>query len=286
MKTEFENIIPDPRNSFRVLHHQVQSDAFQWHYHYHPELELVCVLGGTGRRHVGNHLSNYQDGDLVFIGSNVPHSGFGYGAVGIHEAVIIQFREDFLGNALSSSTEFEEIRQLFEIAKQGIAFHGKTRSLLTDKIENMYRLPYFERLLLLLDILQHLAISQEYTLLNPAEEVYSFNKKDEQRLRKIYDYVEINYPKTITIEEISEIANLSVPAFCNYFKKNMNQTFIDFLNEFRINKACKLMSEKDNLSDICYTTGFSSLSYFSKVFKQVKGNNPREYRKMLKENQI
>lgn len=278
MKTEFERIIPDPQNSFRVLHQKVSANTYPWHYHYHPELEMVCVLGGSGRRHVGNHLSYYEDGDLVFIGSDLPHGGFGYGAVDMHEEIVIQFREDFLGNALSSSIEFDEIKQFFERSRQGISFYGNTQTEVKTKLKKILQLSYFERLLSLLDILQQLATSKEFMLLNPAEVAYSFNKKDELRLKNIYEYVEKHHQRTISIEEIAAEANLSVPAFCNYFKRNMNQTFVDFLNEFRVNKACKMMLDRTSFTDICFSTGFSSLSYFSKVFKDVKGKSPREYK--------
>jgi AraC-like DNA-binding protein len=279
MKTEFEIIEPDAGSSFRLLHHQVSADTFKWHYHYHPEYEIVCVFEGSGRRHVGNHLSNYEDGDLVLIGSNLPHGGFGYGSVGTHEEIVIQFTEDFLGDKFLEKPEMEAIKKLFERAKQGISFQGETKNTLSEKFKNLLHLSHFERLIELLNILQNLAKSDEYVFLNQANIRYNFSQKDQERLGRVYRFVEENYFQEIDIQRVAEICNLTVPAFCNYFKKNLNQTFTDFTNEYRINQACKMLLEGHEIVDICFGCGFNNVSYFGRVFKQIKGTNPSQFRR-------
>ena len=279
MKTEFEIIQPDFGSSFRLLHHQVTADTFKWHYHYHPEYEIVCVFEGSGRRHVGNHLSNYDGGDLVLIGSNLPHGGFGYGAVGTHEEVVLQFTEDFLGEGFLLKPEMNNIRKLFELSKQGISFDKKVKEQLVEKFKNLLQIQPFERMIELLNILQFLANSAEYKLLNGADIRYNFSLKDQERLRKVYVFVEEKFSKDIDIQEVANICNLTVPAFCNYFKKNLNQTFTDFVNEYRINQACKMLLEGEGIVDICFRCGFNNISYFGRVFKQIKGTNPSEFRR-------
>ena len=279
MKTEFEIIQPDFGSSFRLLHHQVTADTFKWHYHYHPEYEIVCVFEGSGRRHVGNHLSNYDGGDLVLIGSNLPHGGFGYGAVGTHEEVVLQFTEDFLGEGFLLKPEMNNIRKLFELSKQGISFDKKVKEQLVEKFKNLLQIQPFERMIELLNILQFLANSAEYKLLNGADIRYNFSLKDQERLRKVYVFVEEKFSKDIDIQEVANICNLTVPAFCNYFKKNLNQTFTDFINEYRINQACKMLLEGEGIVDICFRCGFNNISYFGRVFKQIKGTNPSEFRR-------
>ena len=279
MKTEFEIIQSDFGSSFRLLHHQVTADAFKWHYHYHPEYEIVCVFEGSGRRHVGNHLSNYEGGDLVLIGSNLPHGGFGYGAVGTHEEVVIQFTEDFLGEGFLSRPEMDNIRKLFNLSRQGVSFEKKVKEKLAEKFKNLLKIQPFERMIALLNILQFLANSTEYELLNGTDIRYNFSLKDQERLRKVYVFVEDNFTKDIDIQEVANICNLTVPAFCNYFKKNLNQTFTDFVNEYRINQACIMLLEGQGIVDICFRCGFNNISYFGRVFKQIKGTNPSEFRR-------
>lgn len=279
MKTEFEIIHPDAGSSFRLLHHQVSADTFKWHYHYHPEYEIVCVFEGSGRRHVGNHLSNYIDGDLVLIGSNTPHGGFGYGAVGRHEEIVIQFTEDFLGDNFLAKPEIENIKKLFERAKQGINFKSEMQKKMSQKFKKLLLLTPFERLIELLNILQELAKSEDYIFLNPADIRYNFSHKDQERLGKIYKFVEDKYSQEIDIQLVAQICNLTIPAFCNYFKKNLNQTFTDFTNEYRINQATKMLLGGLEIADICYRCGFNNVSYFGRVFKQFKGTNPSQFRR-------
>lgn len=279
MKTEFEIIQPDFGSSFRLLHHQVTADTFKWHYHYHPEYEIVCVFEGAGRRHVGNHLSNYNDGDLVLIGTNLPHGGFGYGSVGTHEEVVIQFTEDFLGEGFLYKPEMEAIKKLFELSKRGICFDKKVQEQVAVKLRNLLQIQPFERLIELLNILQFLASSTEYQLLNAADIRYNFSLKDQERLRKVYIFVEKNFSKDIDIQEVAHICNLTVPAFCNYFKKNLNQTFTEFVNEYRINQACKMLLEGQEIVDICFRSGFNNISYFGRVFRQIKNASPSEFRR-------
>jgi AraC-like DNA-binding protein len=284
MKTEFEIIQPDFGSSFRLLHHQVTADTFKWHYHYHPEYEIVCVFEGAGRRHVGNHLSNYNDGDLVFIGSNLPHGGFGYGSVGTHEEMVIQFTEDFLGEGFLSRPEMGAIKKLFELSKQGICFDKKVQEQVTVKLRNLLQIQPFERLIELLNILHFLASSTQYQLLNAADIRYNFSLKDQERLRKVYIFVEENFSKDIEIQDVADICNLTVPAFCNYFKKNLNQTFTDFVNEYRINQACKMLLAGQEIVDICFRSGFNNISYFGRVFRQIKSSSPSEFRRKFGRN--
>ncbi len=281
MKTPFEQIQNDEGSSFRLLHQKVAANDFSWSYHYHPEFELVLVFGGSGRRHVGNHLSYYDDGDLVLIGSNLPHAGFGYAALGEHEEIVIQFRENFLGENFFDKPEMFPIKKLFESSQQGVQFYGGTYQNVRAKLKNLLSMSYFERLVALLNIFYDLAISKEQNLLNSQDTRYDFGQKDQIRLRKIYTYVEQSYQNPINMAEVASVANLTVPSFCNYFKKVVNQTYTDFVNEYRINRACQLLMTELSIIDVCFACGFTNNSYFSKVFKAIKGKSPLEFKKLV-----
>lgn len=281
MKTPFEQIQNDEGSSFRFLHQKVLAQQFPWNYHYHPEFELVLVFEGKGRRHVGNHLSYYYDGDLVLIGSNLPHAGFGYDALGEHEEIVVQFKDDFLGELFFDKPEMEHIKKLFGRSQQGLQFYGETHQKIAEALKKLIGLSHFERLIGLLNIFQELAHSTEYNLLNSQDTRYDFNQKDQLRLKRVYEYVEKNYQNPVNIREVADIANLTVPSFCNYFKKVVNQTYTDFVNEYRINKACQLLMTEKSIADVCFECGFTNNSYFSKVFKEIKGKSPLEFRKLV-----
>lgn len=280
MKTGYERILADEGSSFRLLYQKVKAEDFAWDYHYHPEIEIVCVYGGNGRRHVGNHLSYYQDGDLVLIGSSVPHGGFGFGAVGEHEEVVIQFMPDFLGEDFLKKPELKNIKKLFERGLQGIKFTGLTKQLIAQELHKLTEILPFQRMLHLLNILEILANSTEYELLNKRDTRYDFGMRDQLRLRKIYQFVEENFTNEIDIQKVAELSNLTVPAFCNYFKKNLNQTFTDFVNEYRVNHACKLLHQGRTVADACFESGFNNVSYFGRVFKKMKQIQPSQFAQM------
>ena len=277
MKVEFEIIEPDLGSSFKLIQWRSENDKFFWHQH--PEYEIIYVKKGSGKLHIGNHLGEYQEGEVMFLGPYLPHTGLGYGVIGQHEEIIVQLKDIFLGNDFMSIPEMASIRKLFERAIFGISFSGKTRSLIAEKMENLTQVQGLDRLIRLLEILKILSTSTEFKILNSRDSRYDFRHQDEERINRIYHYVEQYYTKEIKIAEIAEIANLAVPSFCRYFKKMTHMTFTDFLNEFRINNACKLLHTNMGISDVCFESGFNNISHFNKTFKLVKGKSPREYRK-------
>ncbi|MCU0338265.1 MAG: AraC family transcriptional regulator [Spirosomaceae bacterium] len=279
MKTEYEKILPDRGSSFRVLRWRSNEDRFFWHQH--PEYEIVYIHKGTGKRHIGQHISHFEEGELMFIGPNIPHLNFGYGADTEHEEIVAQLKEDFLGEVFLQSPEFQEIKALFERSKQGVSFHGKIRKEVAALMLRLPTLQGFERLLLLLRILQKLAITAEFTVLKINGSAYESAHREEARIRKIYTHVEQHYQQEIDLQKVADLVNLTVPSFCRYFKKMMRMTFTDFVNEYRINQACKTLNQGQSVSDACYENGFNNLSHFTKTFKSIIGKTPREYRKEL-----
>jgi AraC-like DNA-binding protein/mannose-6-phosphate isomerase-like protein (cupin superfamily) len=278
MKVEIELVRPDKESSFRLLHQNVSTKDFIWEYHYHPEIEITCVLNGTGTRHVGNHISSYEDGDLVLIGPDLPHSGFGLHATSPHEEIVIQVKEEVIRQP-AQLKEMEAINQLLEKAKYGMAFRGETKKKVSNMLIEMTNAAAFERYIILLKVLHTLALSPEYKLLNDQVFLSSSIKNHKARLQKIFTYVENHYTEEIDISDISRRAGLSVPSFCNYFKKTTRMTFTDFVNRYRIQKACLLLHEDKTIAEASFACGFNNVTYFNKVFKSILNKTPSEYRK-------
>ena len=274
-----ERIIPDEGSSFKVIYHDVLPEVFLWNYHYHPEIELVFVFDGIGRRHVGNHVSFYEGGDLVLIGSNLPHSGFGYGALGKHEEIVLQFKKELI----QETVEFEKVNRMLKNAQFGVAFSTETKKALAADFREIKNLPPFERYLALISILQKLANQTDFQLLNNAVFQQSIFSKDQNRVLRIFEFVEKNYGEVINTQSVADLSNLTLPAFCNYFKKNFGVSFTDFLNEYRINQACRQLTEGKTVSDVAFLCGFNSLSYFSRTFKQFKSISPSEFQNKVYE---
>lgn len=276
MKVSFERVIPSEKSSFRMLHNNSPISEFKWEYHYHPEIELVCVLSGSGTRHVGYHKSNYSNGDLVLIGSNIPHSGFGLNSIDPHEEIVLQFREEIL-QFPEQEVEARSIKNLLELSKYGILFSAATKKTLLPKLKKMLESEGYKRYLLLLDILFDLSTSKDYDLLNKEIMPYTIISKNKTRLENIFTYVEHHYDKDISIDEVAKLANLTLPAFCNFFKKATQITFTEFVNRYRINKACLLMVQDKSISECCYSCGFNNVTYFNRMFKKYTEKTPSEF---------
>jgi AraC-like DNA-binding protein len=284
LKPAFEKIDPTFGSSFTLRVFNESNQNTPRFYHFHPELELIYVKGGSGKRHIGNHLSCYQDGELVLMGSGLPHAGFTDRMTRNESEVVVQMREDFLGKAFFDIPEMKSIQQLFERAKLGISYYGETKKEIGSRIEKLEEMDQFSRLLELLSILKHMAETEEYELLNANEFALEVKPQDNDRINDIYDFVHSNFTRSISLDEIAEEVNMTVPAFCRYFKKQSGKTFTKFVNEFRVVHACKLLIEEPkSITDIAFESGFNNFSHFNKLFKEKTNMSPSAYRNRAKQ---
>ncbi|RRQ45381.1 AraC family transcriptional regulator [Chryseobacterium sp. SC28] len=276
MKVFYETVFADKNSSFRALHVNFPVKDHRWEYHYHPEIELVCVISGTGSRNVGYHKSNYKDGDLVLIGSNIPHSGFGVDSADPHEEIVLQFKEEIV----TFPKEVEEMSSLIRLMSQaqyGILFGHKVKQKIQPLFYKILETENSKRYFVLLNILFELAETHDYILLNKEIMPHTVISKNKERLQTIFTFVEKNYEKEIDINAVANMANLTLPAFCNFFKKTTKLTFTEFINQYRIHKACHLIVQGKSVSESCYETGYNSISYFSRTFKKYMGKTPTDF---------
>ncbi|MEH6747767.1 MAG: AraC family transcriptional regulator [Maribacter arcticus] len=282
-KPTFEAIEPDFGHSFtyqKFDEHKLSKNNL---WHYHPELELVYVNGGSGKRQIGSHVSYYTNGDLILIGSNLPHCGFTDALTGNTSETVVQMKLDFLGPDFFKLPEMKKIESLFNSASGGIAFSGKTKRKIGDKMEVLEYQTDFQRLLSILNILNELGNSEDMRLLNAEGFSFTTDVKDNDRINIVFNHVKNNFKEELTLEEISSMVSMTIPSFCRYFKKITNKTFIQFVNEYRLVHASKLLAEKPmSITEVCFECGFNNFSHFNKSFKAFTGQNPSEYRNELK----
>lgn len=277
MKTQLEEIQPDNDSSFHIMVNPRLNDFFFWHFH--PEFELVFIDGASGTRHVGEHISRYEDSDLVFIGSNIPHLNFDYGVKTDYEKTVLHIHPKFLKEAFYNTPELSSIHQLFEKSRYGIAFGSEAKKLVGERMKKLHLLPKFEQFLEILQLFQILANVSDTELLHNQPVENQHNRKEEERLKSIYQFIDDNFQRKIEIEEVAELSRLSKPAFCRYFKKMTRLTFTEFLGHYRINQAKKMLRLDKNVTETCFECGFESLSYFNRTFKKVTGENPMSFKK-------
>jgi AraC-like DNA-binding protein len=277
MKIVFEDIKRIAGSSFRILVNPKLNDFYYWHFH--PEFELTFIEAPLGTRRVGNHVGQFEGSDLVFIGSNIPHLNFDYGIRTEYEKVVLQIKQDFFKNDFVTTPELASIHQLFQNSKRVICFNGKTKESVGKRLKEIHHLPNFEQFVEVLSLFQMLATSNEITYLHEVPFDDFYNNKEQNRLKVVYTFIENNFQRNITIEEMGELTHLSKAAFCRYFKKMTRLTFTEFLNQFRIEQAKMLLKSDKNVTETCYECGFESLSYFNRIFKKVVGQNPIQFKK-------
>lgn len=256
------------------------------HWYYHPEVELTLMRRGSGMRFVGDSIDRFEDGDLILLGSNLPHMWrcddvYFQGIPDLRtEAVVIHFKEDFWGNGFLDLPELKSVKKLLEKARRGLNISGTIKQHLRYKMEAMLAAQEAERIESLISILHLIANSNEYSVLSSSGFTESYDRNDSERINQIYTYTFNNFQKEISLGEVAAAANINPHSFCRYFKSRTFKTYWQFLLEVRIGYACKLLLEnKMNVSQICYASGFSTLSNFNQRFKAITGKTPLQYLK-------
>lgn len=277
-----EKITPDENSSFHLMVNPRLHDFFFWHFH--PEIELVFLDGADGTRHVGDHLSAFYKSDLVMIGPYIPHLNFDYGIRTDYEKTVLHLQEDFLKDLLERTPELQEIGKLFQDVAHGIVFGEVVKEEVGPRLKKLNQLSGFAQFLEVLHILHLLATTTDKQLLHEIPYQNRVHKKEQERLRKIYDLIDTRYRERITIDEAASSANLGKEAFCRYFRKMTRLSFIEFLNLYRVNQSKRMLRLGKSITEACYSSGFESLSYFNRVFKKQSGETPSAFRRRFVSN--
>jgi len=286
MKAQFQKIIINEGVSF--IAKELVLPRFDSEFHFHPEYELKYVIQSKGKRFVGDSVENFQSGDLVLLGPNIPHywkNDLIYYEEDSLEAsaFLVMFSEDFLGREFFLLQEMSPIRDLLNKAKGGISFSISEKSNIPLKLKHLVSCEGPLRIMLMLDILFDLSKAEICPLLTETfvTEIPLLNYSDHSigRLKKVHEYVIANFHNKIQIHDVAEIANMTTHAFCKYFKKSTKKTFMTFLAELRVCHAKKLLIEKGYaISDISLNAGFDNLSNFNRKFKSITKMTPKEFR--------
>lgn len=276
MKPEFEKILNQPLTSFtsKVVR-RAKRPTLKEAWHFHPEIEVCLTLKSEGKRFVGNDIAEYQAGDIVMFGANLPH---GFITEMESEQIVIQMLESFLGLDFLNRPEMQIIKELFIKADRGIQFHGRTQQKAKKISQKILKLEGFSRLLGLLDLLYLLATSDEYTLIT--HDSFHPNVKiiELERIQIVYDYILKNYKDNVNLEDASKLISMTKSSFCKFLKKHAKKTFSEIVNSIRIDHACELIIEtNNNISTIAFESGFNDISYFSRSFTKQMHISPKAY---------
>jgi len=251
-------------------------------FHYHPELELTYIIEGTGKRYVGNNMAGFYKNDLVLLGSNLPHCWkLSEPKTSKGSSIVIQFPHNFLGDGFFETAGMTRINKLLKKSESGIHFHGRIVPDLYDAMNEMLNeKDRFRKLMMLLEILNLLSSSRDYSLLTENNFTPIQSDYNRERINKVYAYIVDNFQEEISLDKAASLVNMTPNAFCKYFKNTTRKTFIERVIDFRINYATQLLTETDKtIADICFESGFKDTSHFYKMFTSRMKSSPLNYRK-------
>ncbi|ADV50296.1 transcriptional regulator with cupin sensor, AraC family [Cellulophaga algicola DSM 14237] len=279
MKAQFEKIRPSNNSSFRAFVYE--GDDFDAPWHFHPEFELTYIVAGEGVRYVGNSVQQFKAGDFVLLGSNLPHcwKNTSEKTSGV-KSLVFQWDTNLLGVDWLDKSEFYSIKKLLKRASEGVCFHAIFSEKMAPKLHEIITNEPLEKLLEFLKLLEEISTVDSYKLLVTPGFTPILNSKTNQRIDVIQDFVANNFTTKIKLEDIAGTLAMGNEAFCRFFKKSLNKSFFTYLNEYRINMACKMLIEsKKQVSQIGYECGYESLPFFYRQFDKYMNCSPLTFRK-------
>ncbi|MBL6445140.1 helix-turn-helix domain-containing protein [Fulvivirga sp. 29W222] len=253
--------------------------------HKHPELQLTTILESDGTVLIDDYVGNFKAGDVFLINSNVPHvfkndkkyytESEDLRALGIS----IFFEETLFGEKFFKLPETQLVGQ-FLSKRQSLKLNRNTAELLIPKITRLQSLNNLSKVIEMLSILEILASAEDSISLT-SEVTHDYTELQAKRLNDIYQFTMNEFHREITLEEVADVSNMTVPSFCRYFKKRTRKTYIEFLTEMRVSYACKLLQKEDlSITGVCHLSGFNNLSNFNRKFKKITGYTPTVFRKI------
>ena len=261
------------------LSYWVRSEKFGFHWHYHPECEISFVKHGYGTRMVGDSVEEFKEGDLLFLGSDLPHTLVSDEMMeGDMEVVVVQFPKELLEARSLEIVELSGIGELIRNASRGLTFDEVTSRHIGAKLSRLPDLEGFRQYHLLLEILNDLAVAEGRSLASLA---YNPNKstESEQRIGLVCKHIHEHFTEEVSLDALAGMANLNKSAFCRFFKKMTGRTAVAYVNDLRVGKACQLILKDKSVAEVAYESGFNSLTHFHRCFVARKQVSPLEYKK-------
>lgn len=247
--------------------------------HQHEEIQLSYIVEGEGTLIVGDTVNYYRQGDILVIGSHIPHVFKSDFNISKSRMLTLFFTKNSFGTDFFELEELKELQQFFKRSIHGFKAISEEEQMKTLflQLEKSSKLSQFLILLQLLKI----ASTANYKSLSSFIYDKKYSDNEGKRMRNVFEYTMNHFDEEVSLQAISEVANMTKNAFCKYFKKRTNKTYIQFLNELRIEHACKLLQNKNehSIAEIAEASGFSNISNFNRQFKANLGMTPLTYRK-------
>ena len=272
-----QEIVPITQDDLFVIKNHPNA-KFDYPIHCHPEYEINLVMNTSGTRVVGDDEEAFDELDLVMTGPFVPHVW--KSELVTNHVITIQFSSDLLSFQMINKRLFMPIKQLLIDSMQGLCFYGPEAEHIRNEIVEITRMQGFQTATKFLNILNLLAYAPRRKLVsNMYESENLVNSSKSRRITKACKYIEENISGKISLSDVAMLVNMSESAFSHFFKKKTGISFITYVNNLRVAKACDLLASTSlSASEICYDCGFNNKSNFIRIFTKRKNMTPIEYR--------
>ncbi|MEL6107611.1 MAG: AraC family transcriptional regulator [Planctomycetota bacterium] len=267
--------------SVRVIRIDERYEGCSWHFH--PELQLCHVARGRGQRLIGDRLCEIEPGEVILLGSNLPHV-WRYDECdrGRIDATVVHFDPAVLGNEWLNRPELRDVRLLLSRASQGLQAAGELRSELAENIIRLTETTGLARLIGLLELLHQMSTSMEMRTICTTGYQPVATQLDVERLRRACDFITEHANQEITRDAVAEVVHMSASGFSRFFKTHTGMTFQEFVADVRISRACELLASTNlSVTQIALECGFSEMTTFNRTFKRFRETSPTKYRSMV-----
>jgi AraC-like DNA-binding protein len=287
MKPDLEVVQIQQGQSFKAWSHGYPFRTVRWHFH--PEYELHHVVSTSGKYFVGDFIGTFEPGNLVLTGPNLPHnwvSDLEPNEVVPLRCRIVQFSQEFIGNAMTALPELAEANHVLERSRRGVLFAPDVANAIGPQLEELIEAQGVRRIELFFNVLGHLCRAVETQTLASASYLPDPSGYMSAGMNKALAFIAENLTRAFSEEDLARIAGQSNGGFSRSFRKHTGMTLVQYVNRLRINVACQLLMSEPALTitDICYTAGFNNVSNFNRQFLAQKGMPPSRFRALLDEN--
>lgn len=270
-----------PGNSFRFLRHGVPHEFVRWHFH--PEFEIHQIIRTSGKLFIGDGVQGFRPGSLFLIGPYTPHnfvSSVRADAVIPDRDLVIQFRKEWIEAAAGLLTEFQAFRGVFEEAIFGVEYGGSTPQAVYRLLTRIETVEPAERLICFIRILEELQRCEHKTVLGTSKYFIDTRTASLRRFNKVVDHIRDHIDEEIAMETAADLVGMSYKMFSRWFAECTGIGFRRYVIKTKINKSCEyLFSTPLSIQEICFLVGFNNVSNYNRLFRQVIGVTPSEFRR-------
>ncbi len=287
MKPDLEVVQIGRSESFKAWEHGYPYHTVRWHFH--PEYEIHHVVATSGHYFVGDFIGNFEPGNLVLTGPNLPHNWVSDVTVDTKVPLrsrVLQFTEEFIADAMALLPELAACQDLLETSRRGALFSAATAELAAPLLAELVTAQGIRRIEAFLGLLGVLSRA-DLTTLTSASYLPDPSGFMSTGINEALAYINANLTEQFSEADLAEIAGLSASAFSRSFRRHTGQALVKYVNRLRINLACQLLMgpSEMKITDVCFSSGFNNISNFNRQFQVQKGMTPSRFRELLAENQ-